>query len=500
MACAPLPALPGPRPVPLAPAKTTTKAASTPLPALAAAPPPSPGSLPPAGAPAAGPISLELAAPDARWLVACQARVDSDGDGRLAVTSNDKGELGGDRMQRYLEFASGEEREIDDLLASSADGRWLVLRLEDHTELYDTVSGARRDSSALGADTRSEPLEPGRHRAFAFSENSLFYLRARDNGEELVQQELSLGGERLLYTSKEPIARLRVDVGGKLVVLSVARPENAKQRRFTWPYRLDSAPRPCRGPGARFPAPNPNADPFSTLVVDIEQGSVEPVDALAGLFGQSLVRREADGSLWLTRGKQRQQLTDKACAGRILFSDVESNSFLIGCAIDKKPGRFNVELVGRDARKSLDVDVASLGYDEPNRAPKRLFALYPGANCALYDTEKRTLHMLSPGDAVLSTQGAHALVRRGKSLFLFDADSRRETDLKAPLDPFGDVLVTGSLVFASPWLVDLESGRVRGPVAGKGLALASSGAVLVPAQPPSERALAEGPLTWRRPE
>ncbi|HET9929768.1 MAG TPA: hypothetical protein VFQ35_03740, partial [Polyangiaceae bacterium] len=236
------------------------------------------GSLPPAGAANAGQLVFEAAAPDARWVTVCQARNDTNGDGRVSTTVSERGEWLGDRMQRYLELATGAEQAIEDLLLSSPDGRWLVLRLDGHVELYDTLTGARRDLSALGADSRPEPNDFTNHRALAFSTDSLFYLRNGDGGSELVRLSLLDGNELVLLKSSDPIARLRLDPAGKLITLSIARAENARNGRFVWPHRLDDAPRPCRGPFARFQGPNPNADPLTSAVVDVDGAHAEFVD------------------------------------------------------------------------------------------------------------------------------------------------------------------------------------------------------------------------------
>jgi hypothetical protein len=445
-------------------------------------------------------------APDARWLSVCQAREDTNGDGRVSVGNGDRGD--GDRTLRYLEFASGEEQVIDELLASSPDGRWLVLRLQGHVELYDSLSGTRRDLTALGADTRSEPNEIATHRVLAFTPTTLFYVRTRDDGAELVRQTLEDGSERVLYTSPDPIARLRLDPAGKLATLNVARAQNAKNGRFIWPHRLDDAPSPCRTPLSRYLAPNPAADAFSTVVVDIETGHAELVEGLAGIYGDAVVRREADGSLWIVRGKARHRVSDKTCAGRLLLSDVASETLLVGCVIEKRPGRLNVVAISGNGRKSLnvelerqslDIEVALLG-DEPVRPSERLVTLYPGADCVLFDTQKRELHRLRAGDVVLDSAGARALVRRGKTLLFFDADTGTETALPETLDAFATLIVSGPLVFATPWVIDVQNGRVLGRVSGKGLALSNAGAVLVPATTATDQTLDEGPLTWRTPE
>lgn len=500
-ACAEPPLPVPPRPGTAQPAAVAPPQASPAvvLPAVPAAPPVRSGSLPPAAAPVAGPLVFEAAAPDARWISVCQARSDTNDDGRVSATFSERGVWVGDRMQRYLQFASGEEQLIDELLLSSADGRWLVLRLDQHVELYDTLTGARRDLSALGADTRTEPNEFSSHRTLAFASDSLLYVRKAEGVDAVVRHRLQDATERVLAKSADPIARLRLDPAEQSLTLSAARAENAKNGRFVWPYRLDDAPRPCRAPLARYQGPNPNADPFANAVVALDGSHAEVVDGLAAIFGSASVERDVDGALWLVRGKERRQVMDKACAGRVLFADAASDTLLLGCVIEKRPGRLNVVAVSGKQRTSLDIEVALLG-DEPVRASQRLVPLYPGADCVLFDTQKQKLHRLQAGDAVLASVGGRALVRRAKSLLFFDADSGNETPLGVEVDAFVNVLVSGGLAFVSPWLIDVASGRLQGRISGKGLALSTTGAVLVPALAGTDQTLDEGPLTWRAPE
>jgi hypothetical protein len=56
------------------------------------------------------------------------------------------------------------------------------------------------------------------------------------------------------------------------------------------------------------------------------------------------------------------------------------------------------------------------------------------------------------------------------------------------------------MVHASPFVVDLTTGRWVGKVSGRGLALAISGEVLLAAVPASAEAVARGPLLWQSPE
>lgn len=470
-----------------------------------AAPLPSPAgaAIVPAVAPASialtGQFTFEAAAPDGRWLVTCQARADSDGDGQLRTFVTAQGELKGDALTRYLSLASGAERAIDDLLASSADGRWLVLDVNTKSELFDTESGAHVDLSALGADTRREPERRAAHRTLVFQGDSLFYLRSQGKSGELVERRLSSGVERTVYRSAEPIVRFELDVYGKLIVVSVAGADANGNGRFDWPYELERGRRPCQSPIAQYRAARLGADPLGFVVVDRTTGEARRVDDLALTFGSEVVRRCSDGALVAERGARRRTLADGSCAGRVLWLDPWRDQLLVGCTMPKKSGRLSVDLVAAGRHSPLEIDVAALPVDELAHPSERLVPLYPGADTVLFDAEKRMLHRLKSGDAVLGTAGAHALVRRGRTLLLFDAELGSEAALPGKLDALSDVLRSGTLVFASPYVVDVAEGRVLGEIEGRPLSLSISGAALVPAQPPSANSLAEGPLSWQSP-
>jgi hypothetical protein len=332
-----------------------------------------------------------------------------------------------------------------------------------------------------------------------FQGDSLFYLRSQGKGAELVERRLSSDVERVLYRSAEPVVRFELDVYGKLIVVSVAGADANGNGRFDWPYELERGRRPCQSPIAQYRAARLGADPLGFVVVDRVTGEARRVDDLALAFGNEIVRRCSDGSLVAERGARRRTLADSNCAGRVLWLDPWRDQLLVGCTMPKKSGRLSVELVAAGRHAPLEIDVAALPIDELAHPSERLVALYPGADTVLFDAEKRMLHRLKSGDAVLGTAGAHALIRRGRALLLFDAELGSEATLPAKLDALSDVLRSGTLVFVSPYVVDVAEGRVLGAISGRPLSLASSGAALVPAQPPSADALAQGPLNWQTP-
>ena len=255
----------------------------------------------------------------------------------------------------------------------------------------------------------------------------------------------------------------------------------------------------------RHPIPEARArrkelDGSGYLLIPRAGGKARRVDDLALVFGRQLIRRRADGALLLEREGRSYVLGTDVCQGRVLFAEPERQLLLIGCALPKKPWRFGVELWAGLTRRALPIDVAALAVDEPARPRVRLFPLYPGADTLLFDAERQSLRRFEPGDLALAVHDDHALIRRGRTALIYDARSDQLRALPGKLDPYSEALQTGPMVHASPFVVDLTTGRWVGNVSGRPLALSISGAVLLPAVPATAEALAHGPLFWQSPE
>jgi hypothetical protein len=129
----------------------------------------------------------------------------------------------------------------------------------------------------------------------------------------------------------------------------------------------------------------------------------------------------------------------------------------------------------------------------------RLVALYPGSDTVLFDADKRDVLTLQPEDSVIAIRGARALVRRNKSLFLYDAETRRETPLPGELAQFPELLVALPFVFVSPLVVNLDSGQVAGVSKARPLALTTTGQLLLAETPADGNIWPRAPLRWVTP-
>jgi hypothetical protein len=70
----------------------------------------------------------------------CQAREDTDRDGKLAVRYGPRGELEGDAMRSYFVLGAGPGEAIDGLAAYDPTGRYVVVVVDGKLWLIDAVT------------------------------------------------------------------------------------------------------------------------------------------------------------------------------------------------------------------------------------------------------------------------------------------------------------------------------------------------------------------------
>jgi len=481
----------------------------------ASAPPPAASSakavaapLPPPTGPlgTAHPVVLEKAAADGRWAALCQAREDTDGDGKVAVTLGPRGELGGDDMRSYFVGAGGAGEPIDGFVGSDAADRFVALIRERRLIVIDTFEGKTIDLSARGADVRSDAANYLPHRAVAFDDSGsrLLYLRRESDRTRVITLDLVSGEEQAIDPGPGVVWRAELSSG--LVVLKVVASDTNGNGRLDFPVpEADGAGWRCRGPIPRFDAWQPR-DAIEVRVVTPGAQSAQPVAGFVAGFGSDLVVREPSGRLVLLRRAAPDgplatvaELAAARCGARILGGDVTRRLLVLACT--SVPGRSPVVLVGEGYMSELKVTVEPRANDSlPHRA-ERLFALYPGAQGLLLDFETRTTTLLEAGETVISSFETGVLVRRGASLSIRDVKSGTQTQLPVQLAENGDVLHQPPITFVSPAVIDLSKSALVGalPRGVRPLALARDGRVLLPARSADANALALGPLTWTTP-
>lgn len=468
----------------------------------------------------AGAIGLEAMAPDGRWVAYCQPTTDTNGDGELAVSTDARGALVGDLPDVHLSLG-GEVTRIDELLGHDDSGRWLVIRDDDKPWLIDSRSGERTDLSPLAPDLRSDELFELAHRSFAFDAQGTRLLVLSHPGKHRYEAHLltlpSRSDARLDLTKARKIQlppgevwRAELAPDGSWLVLHALLKHADRPTNLQWPAPPRTEPlRRCHGAFKHAGAWAQRGGQITALLASTRDPNPRPTPGFVMPVGDGWLRRERNGRLMLVRGSTQKQVASERCGARVLHGDPTRELFLISCehyALDppKTEGRkkappkyrFELYLVAPGFVGDLQADVAATRLDRPPKGSPRLVPLRPGARSVLVDMDRRRAIDLRSDDRIVSTYGPRALVRRGRGLFVYDAERDRELPIEGSIEAFPEIRGQGRYVYVEPVLVDLAEARAVLRHDTPPLAVSDDGRLLAPTRAADGESWAQGPLRW----
>lgn len=461
------------------------------------------------------PFLFQGAAPDGRWLLACQAREDSNGDGRIEAAFDGHGDLVGDAMQEYLFLEPGPGMPISNVLASDPPTRrHLVLVRDGKLVLLDAWE---REETVLAPRVSSGmPLQA------SFSEDGrrLLYVRPVERGVEAVVRDMKTGAERVLDVGAGVLGRAELDPTGHWAVFDVLERDTSGDGKLTWALEQGTlVMASCRDPvtvSASVEGDRPVRRYRRVDGGELRQGE----DIVRPLGAAGLLRRAADGALVVEDASgQKKTWVPASCNARLVYADAFRGQLAVACR--RGEARAPLELYGPDFR-------VELGWMQPANAPERPLPSvlpvrlvevqayndeHPVLGATLLDLERRALQRL-PYSLQHPQQGPHALLQEsdGKPfreegtprprLVLWNVDTGKKTVVGEP-EGFA-ARYAGDLLFYSGWLVDLGRGRVLGRLEEQPLAIDSRGRALRLAQATAVRFGAEpagalapqGPARW----
>ena len=265
-ACAPGGAAPRP----------TTPAPSTPT-GTTPTPAPTAGAVDGAVVGTAHPLVVEAAARDGSWIVICQARADTDGDGEIAVHVGHHGDTYGDAFRPYVVRGAGDGEPIDSLVGYTRDGRWLVALRGGKLSLLDAHTGTWTELA--GADVRDDgvPLGPHRAASVARAGDRMTYFR---DDETIVVRELSTGSETVVKVPGARVWRVEVEPLGHWALVYAIRSDSDKDGKLTWPsIHTSLSDRDCRGPIASYSTGGWRGDKPDELWLELATATIAPARA-----------------------------------------------------------------------------------------------------------------------------------------------------------------------------------------------------------------------------
>lgn len=490
-------ATPAPTPVPA----PTRVPAPTPVPA--------PVPAPLAGIGSSAPVRLLAASPDRTWAVLCEARKDTNKDGRIAVNPGFNG-LYGDQMAAFLVQGQGKGVAIEDLLAADPAGRFLVIVRKGRLWLLDTTTSvkgvAEIDLTARGAYSkarRDKATGAFMQASFDPAGTSLLYVALRKQKVVVVVRELATGAEVDVSPGPGTFWHAEHDAQGKRVRIEVVVDPEGRKGRLPTHRRPGHQRIPRCTTRVVGDVINEQGDTPELRLAPLTGGVAALVDGLIGWLGSATLRRDKAGALLLDAGdgSPPRELVKAACQPVVDGLDAGKQRLLVHCKAEGDKARWLLV----DAHKTRKLDLRAQGGDDDSLEPfgRHLFFTRNDADDTTFDIETGARRLAPKWQRVLGVAGQRTLVNRGGRLVLLDGPGEREL---GPLDSeYPEVLQRGAIYLVPPFVVDLAQGKVLGglPTAPTGqsahvLALARDGQLLTQfsaaAQP-----FYLGPLQWYPP-
>ena len=296
------------------------------FPGLSGAAPP--GEIGPIGTP--HPTLVSGFHPRGDWTVLCQAREDTDGNGRVhAEVFDHHGTLSGDQMRPYLVWGAGSGEPLDVFVAGSDDGAHLVVVERGALIL---IRAADRQRTVL-APQPAPGLDLDLRAAFVAG-GHLLYVRPGPDAAALVSRSLATGEESAFDFELSRLHAIEAAPDAPLVALHLhpAGEPGAPTPRGTpghWSSQF--------GPGCRAPAmasswsPGRGPQPVPHIASPAG-GGVTAVPGFLGFAGDWYLDRGADARLSACRMDGRTAiLASGACDARPVTFAPALGRLLLAC-------------------------------------------------------------------------------------------------------------------------------------------------------------------------
>ena len=407
----------------------------------------------------AHPVRLLDASPDGRWAAICEARVDTNKDGAIAVGPGFNG-IYGDQMAAFLVTGAGPGIELDDYIDRDPTGRWVVIMRKAKLVLLDTKTNRDVDLSALGAYSNPARDPSGAYLGVSFTGTHLAYVAVRNAKLLVAVRDLVAGTE------------VTIDPGpGKLWSIAFA-PSGARVLVEVLPIHADpkvAIKFPSHRRPGMFRDPRCITRTYSDSITITGDDPVMRIAATSGgtaldvpgyitTIGDATVRRDPKGAIFLDDAKGAHELLPAACTGVVRRVNASKGRLLARCKA--KGDAAPLLLVSVGSVKDLGVPSGNSTDDYDAPFGRHVFSSTSDADDTItdLDTGKRRVVKFNQRDH--ASLGDRTLVSRHLRLIMLDGPG--ETDLGAITTEYPEVLSAGTVRYIAPFVVDMATGKLLG--------------------------------------
>jgi hypothetical protein len=444
---------------------------------------------------------------EGRWFVYCQARQDTNGDGKISFHYEIEGQIDGDDLSEYLVVGAGAEEPIDQEIDRSPSGRWIVIKKDNAVFLLDVVNGTR---TPLRATLRHTYLRGVRgpaldDRVLLYEDGDRLFVRILETGEEReLHPPAGLIWKAWLEGDTIVVGTIPADTDGDGYVDGDAELGGRVADGYTcsgWGEGgLGGLDADLQGADALFTIPQ-DSDRVMTSIASEMAGDLRDAPGFVHAYGSDRLFRRDDASLVIERdGRAQKLLASSRCQGQVEAVG-QGPSYVVIC----RDG--SVELDTPGARYPTPIRGKLPGVDAfPARPPyPRLLEIYDSERGNTY-LDTKTKRVLTFGTGIDVTAGpagtyvASWTYGPAHHAVWHDVDSGDEKLLPVDLKPIDLWLWphNASSGYVQPSiLVDWATGEVVRRFDGLARVVTDAGILEVSRQPVIDLSPEWGPLRWR---
>jgi hypothetical protein len=266
----------------------------------------------------AHPTVVEAAARDGSWIAICQARKDTNGDGKIEIQVGHHGDVWGDTLTPFVIRHAGEGEPIDLLVDFNRD-RWLVALRQQKLAIFDALTGAWQELPR--ADLRDDGVPLGPHRAASVANAAERMVYFKDD-QTMIVRDLATAIEKTVKVPGAKLWRVEVEPLGHWAKVYAIQKDTDGDGKLTWPsVRTSLSSRGCRGPIASYSTGGWDGDKPDELWLDLATAKVgktrgtapsaPPEDPPHGVVdGRTVIAVDATGQKLLAPEDKRRDIPD----------------------------------------------------------------------------------------------------------------------------------------------------------------------------------------------
>jgi WD40 repeat protein len=402
-----------------------------------------------------------------------------------------------DAMFAYLARPPSEPLRVISLLASSTDGRFVVLLSQEQVPLlYDAQADSTTPLAEEDLDLRADGLR-GAFRSVAFSpDGSRLAILSRGQSPRVTLWELPRGSKTTVAPVGTKIWRVGFDASGEYVVLQEVLDDTNKNGRLDWPI----PERPlrntqCSAMIGALDAWVPTGDTAVTTIASVKGGKAKRVDGFIAALGTNLVTKNAGEPLVVSSPGGTKRISAIDCDARVIAVSGRFGQILTSCS--DKNGHPVLELSSLRGSRKYEYEVPTSFTDWTEPEVSRFRALYAGVHTYLVDFRLAQVSPMQERDQLLAQGDAGVIIRRANQVLLVNPDSGRSEVLLEDVRSGARIVLGPGHVQVGQDLISATHGKKLGRVELPSVFVSSNGCALVARGRRADGdALLTGPLQW----